>query len=292
MGAARELRARIDSVEETRKITNAMRLIATARLRWAAGKLEGTAPYFRALNEQMLPAIRSGCGGEDEKEQEAPSGPPGLLVVGAERGMAGAFNTNVMQEALRIFQQEPETRIFVVGDRGRRFLQSRGVPMEAEGCFPGGRPDMAMARRICALLLDRFDQGEIGSLRLLYTHMKTRLDLEICRARLLPLTQAGDGAGHSAASFEFVPGRGAVLEDLIPAVLSGYVYCALLSSYGAEQSARVQAMESATRNADGLLDKLEMALRRERQAAVTREITEVSAGALARRQETERSVHA
>ncbi len=288
MGASRELRARIDSVEETRKITNAMRLIATARLRWAAGKLEGTAPYFRALREQMLPAIRSGCGGEEDKnEKEAPSGPPGLLVIGAERGMAGAFNTNVMQEALGIWKRSPETRIFVVGDRGRRFLQSRGVPVEAEGCFPGGRPDMAQARRICTLLLDRFDRGEIGALRLLYTHMKTRLDLELCSSQLLPLTGAGDGEARTETAFEFVPGRGAVLEDLIPAVLSGYVYCALLSSYGAEQSARVQAMESATRNADALLDKLELALRRERQAAVTREITEVSAGALARRQETE-----
>ena len=286
MPGARELRARIDSVEETRKITNAMRLIASARLRWAAGKLEGTAPFFRALEEQMLPAIRSGCVGAETK---APAGPPGLLVIGAERGMAGAFNTNVMQEALRLRKREPETRLFVVGDRGRRFLQSRSVPVEAEDCFPGGRPDRGMARRICALLLDRYEQGEIGALRLLYTHMRTRLDLELRCARLLPLGPAEDGAGEEA-SFEFVPDRRTVLDDLIPAVLSGYLYCALLSSYGAEQSARVQAMETATQNADGLLDKLELSLRRERQAAVTREITEVSAGALARRQEAERSL--
>lgn len=295
MAGTKEIRTRIESVQETRKITNAMYLIASTKLRKARQELDNTRPYFEALRNEIKRVFRT-AGKVDSPyfypdTGETPhDGTYGCLVITADKGLAGAYNQNAIREAMRLLGQHPDTKLFVVGEYGRRFFTQRNIPIEHSFLYTAQNPTMARAREISALLLDGFDRGELQKIFVVYTDMASAMSFQARSTRLLPFRRTyftDDKAGTEqpvTTPFEFLPDIAAVLNSMMPSYVSGFIYSALIDSFCCEQNARMAAMDSANQNAEKLLGELSLEFNRVRQAAITQEITEISAGARAQKQ--------
>ena len=222
-------------------------------------------------------------------EGEAPLDKPnGCLVITADKGLAGAYNQNAIKEALKLLDTHPDTKLYVVGEYGRRFFASHGIPIEHSFLYTAQNPTMARAREISALLLDGFENDRLDKIYVVYTDMGNGMDFQARCTRVLPFhrTHFADSARIEppvTTPVEFLPSVQAVLDSMMPSYVSGFIYSALIDSFCCEQQARMTAMDSANQNAEKLLGELSLEFNRVRQSAITQEITEVSAGARAQR---------
>lgn len=287
MPSAREIRVRMNSIQQTRKITNAMYLISSAKLRKAKQEWDQTRPYFQALKAEVKRIFRTSGHVESrylypDEGELPPDGTYGFLVITADKGLAGAYNQNVLKEAHRLMQEHPQTKLFVVGEYGRQYFQRHQVPIERSFLYTAQNPTMQRAREITAELLDRFDKGELQKIFVIYTDMKNSLTENVSATRILPFHRSAFTAPTDekriTEPFEFFPSVTQVLENIVPSYVSGFIYSALIDSFCSEQSARMNAMNSANENAEKMLGELALAYNRIRQAAITQEITEIVAG--------------
>ena len=292
MAGTKEIKTHIESVRETRKITNAMYLIASTKLRRARAELDNTRPYFNALQREIKRIFRKVSDVESPYfypvgDDSPLKGTYGCLVITADKGLAGAYNQNAIKQAIKLLEEHPDTKLFVVGEYGRRFFASHNIPIEHSFLYTAQNPTMARAREISALLLDRFDRGELKEIYVIYTDMANSISYEARTARVMPFHRSffltAPGEREVREPFEFLPNVAAVLDSMMPSYVSGFIYSALIDSFCCEQSARMTAMDSANQNAENLLGELSLEFNRVRQAAITQEITEVSAGAKAQR---------
>jgi len=194
-----------------------------------------------------------------------------------------------MRVAQQLLERHPDTKLFVVGEYGRRFFDQRKIPIEHSFLYTAQNPTMARAREISALLLDGFDRGELKEIYLIYTDMESAMSAQARSTRLLPFqrthfTGAPAGEGAMTERFEFYPDVGTVLNSVMRSYVTGFIYSALIDSFCCEQNARMTAMDNANRNAGKLMGELSLQYNRVRQSAITQEITEISAGARAQRQ--------
>jgi len=293
--SAREIRVRMNSIQQTRKITNAMYLISSAKLRKAKQEWDQTRPYFQALKAEVKRIFRTSGHVESrylypDEGELPPNGTYGFLVITADKGLAGAYNQNVLKEAHRLLQEHPQTKLFVVGEYGRQYFQRHQVPIERSFLYTAQNPTMQRAREITAELLDRFDKGELQKIFVIYTDMKNSLTENVSATRILPFHRSAFTAPTDekriTEPFEFFPSVTQVLENIVPSYVSGF--SALIDSFCSEQSARMNAMNSANENAEKMLGELALAYNRIRQAAITQEITEVSAGARAQKRKRQK----
>ena len=296
MAGTKEIKTHIESVQETRKITNAMYLIASTKLRKARSELDNTRPYFHALRGEIKRIFRT-AGDVDSyyfyppKGEHTLEGTYGCLVITADKGLAGSYNQNAIREALKLLEQHPDMKLFVVGEYGRRYFAQRNIPIEHSFLYTAQNPTMARAREISALLLDGFDRGELKKIFIVYTDMESAMSFQARTTRLLPFHRTHFEDTHEPpvmAPFEFLPDVRAVLNNMMPSYVSGFIYSALIDSFCCEQQARMTAMDSANQNAEKLLEELSRRYNQVRQSAITQEITEVSAGARAQRQRKDR----
>ena len=298
MASTSEIRRRIGSVRQTQKITHAMYLISQAKLRKAKQELDNTRPYFQALQTEIGRVFNADSTIEsrylipaDPNAKPLP-GVPACLLITAGKGLAGAYNQNVIRQGQQLMAEHPGTALYVVGEYGRRWFAQRGVPVEKSFLYTAQNPTLDRARHIAELLLDRFDAGEINSVWIIYTDMKNGLEATVHQAQVMPLHRerfhAATAATAGDAVYEFVPSAKAVLDNAARSCLTGYIYSALVDSFCSEQSARMTAMNAADQNAEELLKDLSVQFNRARQAAITQEITEVSAGERAQRSKKEK----
>ena len=298
MASTSEIRRRIGSVRQTQKITHAMYLISQAKLRKAKQELDNTRPYFQALQTEIGRVFNADSTIEsrylipaDPNAKPLP-GVPACLLITADKGLAGAYNQNVIRQGQQLMAEHPGTALYVVGEYGRRWFAQRGVPVEKSFLYTAQNPTLDRARHIAELLLDRFDAGEINSVWIIYTDMKNGLEATVHQAQVMPLHRerfhAATAATAGDAVYEFVPSAKAVLDNAVRSCLTGYIYSALVDSFCGEQSARMTAMNAADQNAEELLKDLSVQFNRARQAAITQEITEVSAGERAQRSKKEK----
>ena len=299
MPTAREIRVRIDSIRQTRKITNAMYLISSAKMRKAKQEWDQTRPYFLALRAEVKRIFRTSGHVESRylypDEGETPlTGTYGCLVITADKGLAGAYNQNVLKEAQKMLSAHPDTKLFVVGEYGRQFFQRHRIPIERSFLYTAQNPTMQRAREITGELLTRFNAGELQKIFVIYTDIKNSLTENVNMTRVLPFHRSVFSAPTDekrvTEPFEFFPSVTQVLDNLVPSYVSGFIYSALIDSFCSEQSARMEAMNSANQNAEKMLDELALKYNRIRQAAITQEITEVSAGARAQRAKREQQL--
>lgn len=297
MPSAREIRVRMNSIQQTRKITNAMYLISSAKLRKAKQEWDQTRPYFQALKAEVKRIFRTSGHVESrylypDEGELPPDGTYGFLVITADKGLAGAYNQNVLKEAHRLLQEHPQTKLFVVGEYGRQYFQRHQIPIERSFLYTAQNPTMQRAREITAELLDRFDKGELQKIFVIYTDMKNSMTENVSATRILPFHRSAFTAPTDekriTEPFEFFPSVTQVLENIVPSYVSGFIYSALIDSFCSEQSARMNAMNSANENAEKMLGELALAYNRIRQAAITQEITEVSAGARAQKRKRQK----
>lgn len=298
MASTSEIRRRIGSVRQTQKITHAMYLISQAKLRKAKQDLSNTRPYFDALQTEIGRVFNADSSIESRylMPEDANARPlPGVaacLLITADKGLAGAYNQNAIRQAQQFLAANEGAELYVVGEYGRRWFSQRGIPIEKSFLYTAQNPTLQRARQISELLLERYDAGEINAVHVIYTDMKNGLEATVRQAQLLPLhrerfsTAKADTAGGS--TFEFVPNAAAVLDNAVRSCLTGFIYSALVDSFCSEQSARMTAMNAADQNAEELLKDLSVQYNRARQAAITQEITEVSAGERAQRSKKEK----
>lgn len=292
MANTREIKNRIESVQQTRKITNAMYLIASTKMRKAREELANTRPYFEALRGEIKRVFRTANGVESRyfypTDVTTPrEGTYGCLVVTADKGLAGAYNQNVVKETQKLLSEHPDTKLFVVGEYGRHIFAQRGIPVEQSFLYTAQNPTLERAREICDVLLDGYDRGELTEIFVIYTDLENRLTAQARSTRLLPFHRTSFAAPAKERAvtrpFEFQPSVETVLDALMPSYIAGFIYSALVDSFCAEQNARMTAMDAANRNAEELLSQLSLEYNRVRQSAITQEITEISAGAKAQR---------
>ena len=298
MASTSEIRRRIGSVRQTQKITHAMYLISQAKLRKAKQELDNTRPYFQALQTEIGRVFNADH--TDESPNLHPQDPnasplPGVaacLLITADKGLAGAYNQNAIRQTQQLLAEHDGAALYVVGEYGRRWFMQRGVAIERSFLYTAQDPTLDRARHIAELLLERYDAGEINALWVVYTDMKNGLEAVVRQAQLLPMHRERFQAAAQAAAgddvYEFVPSARAVLDNAVRSCLTGFIYSALVDSFCSEQSARMTAMNAADQNAEELLKDLSVQYNRARQAAITQEITEVSAGERAQRSKKER----
>jgi len=298
--AQKEVKQRIASVKNVQKITRAMEMVAAARLRRAEQRIEALRPYASAIRRMTRQAA--------EASQNVPNIPilkdrpeastVGLVIMTGDRGLAGAFNSQIMRAAIRAAaEHEREGRtveFYASGRRGVSSLTFRG--REAKGQYTGhtDRPAYANAREIADDVVAAYVDGELDRVEVFYNGYVSPLTQEVRREVLLPMQQAtvseasemqedlaedqAEETGHTALT-EYEPEPGEILSRLVPDYVEISIYRALLESTASEHGARMTAMRNASENASEIIDDLTLQLNRERQADITQEIMEVVAGA-------------
>ena len=196
MAGVKEIKARIEGVQETRKITNAMYLVASTKLRHAREALDRTRPYFDATRREVARVFRSNAVAESryffhEDGSIPKNGVCGVLVITADKGLAGSYNMNAIRKAEAILKEKPEARLFVVGEYGRRHFKMRKTPTEENFLYTAQDPTLDRARAICTLLLDLYDRKELNEILAVYTDMQSSLSSTAQVTRLLPLERSG-----------------------------------------------------------------------------------------------------
>ena len=298
MATTKEIKNRIGSVKDTQKITNAMYLIASTKLRKAKSELELTRPFFHALQTEIKRIFAISEDVENKYfypatgEVDLP-GSYGYLVITADKGLAGAYNQNIIKETLHLMKMHENPKLFVVGEYGRHYFTAHNIPIERSFLYTAQNPTIGRAREIASILLDLFDRKELAKIFIIYTDMRGAISTQTCSADLLPFRREKFIASEKYEgkhSFEFTPSMEAVLDSIVPSYLTGYIYSALIDSFCSEQNARMNAMDSSNRNAQELLEELSVQYNHIRQDAITQEITEVSSGAKSMKKKARKSV--
>lgn len=289
MPSMKEIKNHITSVRETQKITNAMYLIASTKMQKAKAALDKTRPYFDALRSEIKRVFRTVDNVIDGKyfypdiDDEPLDGTYGYLVITADKGLAGSYNQTVIKETAAMLGAHPDARVFVVGEYGRRYFRNHDVEIDEKFLYTAQDPTLARAREICAYLLELYDRGEIEKIYIIYTDFINGNTLEAKTTRLLPFHQdyfaPPSGEKKVEQPFEFNPDPNALLEYLVPSYITGFIYSALVDSFCCEQNSRMNAMNSANRNADEILTDLGRQFHYTRQKVITQEITEIASGA-------------
>ena len=291
MASSKLLKERIESIQDTRKITNAMYLIASTKLRKARAELDRTRPYFDALRSEIKRVFRTVEGVESRYfypgDDHPLRGTYAYLVITADKGLAGMYNQNVLREAQRLLNEHADAKLFVVGEYGRQYFAHHQIPVERSFLYTAQNPTMQRAREISSTLLDFYDSGQVQKIFVIYTDMKNAMTEEAKSTRLLPFHRQTFASRPEEKAvktpFRFEPSIETVLDTLIPSYVSGFLYSALVDSFCSEQNARMTAMRTANDNAEALLATLSSDYQRLRQAEITQEITEITAGAAAQR---------
>ncbi len=297
MANAGEIKNRIKSIQDIRKITNAMYLISTTKLRRAKLELDKTRPYFLTLKEEIgdiffdVPGVRSKYFWSEERPipNRRRVKRSACLVITSDKGLAGAYNHNVLKlamdymEAQDYMPQAEKAMLFVVGEYGRQFFRQKKIPVAKSFLYTAQNPSINRAREITNVITSLYNRGDIDEVHMIYTDMQNGVTTEVREQKLLPLDkddfQQTSVKNTNYTEEDFVPSVKQILDNLVPSYLTGFIFSALVDSFCSEQNARMLAMDSAGRNAEEMLHELSMEYNRVRQAAITQEITEVAAGA-------------
>jgi F-type H+-transporting ATPase subunit gamma len=290
MAKFREIRSRIVGVENTAKITSAMKMVAAAKLRRAQEAITATRPYTRKLSDllQFLASTDEGAALSplfEERELDRVA----VIVVAADRGLCGAFNTNVLRTAQAYIdstwdahRQSGRLDVIPIGRRAVDFFVKRGYPVAAS--YPGIFSDLAfpVVRSIVTELVNAFLERRVDRVDVVYTEFRTALRQTVVRSQFLPVPKL-EATKHVNVDYIFEPGRTELLGSLLPKYLNTRLWTVLLDSNAAEQGARMTAMENATQNARELVRTLRLSANKARQSSITTEILEIVSGAEALR---------
>lgn len=290
MASASEIRARINGISETKKITDAMYMVSSAKMRKALRELERTMPYFQMLTETVdtlwrhLPPNGNRYF-QFSEEDEKPHKSRGILLITSDKGLAGSYNQTAIRECEAYMKRHPNTTLFIIGRYGRRYFTNKKINFVKDFLYSSDRPQLLDARRISNELLQYYDDGRLDEINVVYTDYN-KSTTECKMIHILPLQRTNFTPSHSLADTvdrEFFPSPDEVLRGMIPSYVMGFIYGCLVESYCSEQQARMLAMKGASDNAEKILKELKVQYNEVRQAAITEEMIEISAGAMAQR---------
>lgn len=288
MASAKEIQDRMRSIKDTLKITNAMYMISSSKLKKSKKMLADTEPYFYTLQSEMsrilrhLPDMNSiyfKTNAEiPERKRKA-----GYIVITADKGLAGSYNHNILKLAEEELEKRDDYKLFVLGELGRHYFEQKGINIDKQFHFVVQDPSLSRARRIAEDLLKLYHENQLDELYIIYTTMVNAMQEEAQVAQLLPLKKTDFKIPVQIdiplEGLALKPSAEEVMDHIVPNYVVGFVYGALVEAFSCEQNARMMAMEGATNSAKQMLKELDIEYNRARQAAITQEITEVIAGA-------------
>ena len=292
MASITEIRSRMRSVEQTLKITNAMYLISSAKVKKARKQLSEVERYFDRLAKTILDIFRHSPdlqhryieGHEKPKEERK----TGFVVITGDKGLAGAYNHNVLKLAESYLARKKDPTLFLIGQMGRHYFEKKHISIDGEFMYTAQDPTLERAREIVDTLVELFEQGALDDIYLVFTHTYSAMRMEPEIIKLLPLDRAMLSARRGLSEADqyrdvvrYESSKEAVLDVLVPGVLKGYMFAALVESFCSEQNARMTAMDTASDSAKEMLSSLSLEFNRARQGAITQEITEIAGGAAA-----------
>ncbi len=285
----RAIKRRIGSVKSTQKITRAMELIASSRIIKAQQRVDEARPYAEAMR-RLMASVGRNAGNIDHPllRQRDEVGTVGMIVITADRGLAGAYNSNVIRAAERDMEEHRETQLFLSGKKGVTYFRFRGHDFEHSWTGHSDRPRIEDARAVAKAAAAAFSEGEVDEVRLAYTRFESALVQRSTVSKLLPvpreeLEDETEQEPGSVAQYVFEPEPEEILAYLLPRYIEGSVYQGMLEAAASEHAARRRAMKAATDNADELIEGLTRTYNQARQAEITTEIMEVVGGAEALR---------
>ncbi|MBQ7658549.1 MAG: ATP synthase F1 subunit gamma [Butyrivibrio sp.] len=304
MANIKEIRERISSVNDTRKITNAMYLISSTKLRKAKKILSETEPFFFSTKAMIERVVKNLPEGTEHIFLESKNDIPetkkkrGYIVLTDDKGLAGAYNHNAIKLAEEALAKEKgEYKLFVIGEVGRYHFNSENVDIEEYFSFTSQNPTLHRARKISAEIMDYFYDRKIDEFYIIYTIVRGN----ICEAKmekLLPLDflttlyqKRAPIHGNMYEEFLMDPSPEAVLDNIVPNYVTGFIYGAMVESFCSVQQSRMMAMDNANKNAEQMIVDLKKSYNRQRQAMITQEITEVVSGAKALKRSKEVKKH-
>lgn len=288
MASAKEIQDRMRSIKDTLKITNAMYMISSSKLKKSKKMLADTEPHFYTLQSEMsrilrhLPDMNSiyfKTNAEiPERKRKA-----GYIVITADKGLAGSYNHNILKLAEEELEKRDDYKLFVLGELGRHYFEQKGINIDKQFHFVVQDPSLSRARRIAEDLLKLYHENQLDELYIIYTTMVNAMQEEAQVAQLLPLKKTDFKIpvpiDIPLEGLALKPSAEEVMDHIVPNYVVGFVYGALVEAFSCEQNARMMAMEGATNSAKQMLKELDIEYNRARQAAITQEITEVIAGA-------------
>ena len=283
MASMRDIKRRKSSISSTQQITKAMKLVSTVKLQKAKNRAEQTDPYFNYMYKTVSSMLaRSGnidhpylTAGDSKKKA--------VVVITSNRGLAGGYNSNIVKLITGSDFDKEDLDIYAVGGKGAETLERRGyhiADLQTEMMEAPTYPDAAS---LCNRVLDAFTSGEVGEIYLAYTHFKNTVSQEAKLIKLLPVEIEPDSEENQASDsnilMNYEPNEEEALDMIIPKYVTSLFYGALVEAVASENGARMQAMDSATSNAEEMISDLSLKYNRARQGSITQELTEIIAGA-------------
>lgn len=279
----RDIKRRKESVQSTQQITKAMKLVATVKLQKARGKAESNKPYFNMLYDTICSILAMTKNVDHEYLKESDCKKKAVIVITSNRGLAGGYNSNIVKMVAGAGFPQEDTYVYAVGRKGIEGLTRKGYSVYKDFSEVINEPLFSDATNMSKELLTQYSRGEVGEIYIAYTNFKNTVTQEPKLVKLLPLSEdefvKKDENADSKLLMNFEPTPEEVLDMIIPKYMSNIIFGAFLESVASENGARMQAMDSATNNAEDMIASLSLKYNRARQGAITQELTEIIAGA-------------
>lgn len=281
MASMRDIKRRKSSIQSTQQITKAMKLVSTVKLQRAKGRAEKSKSYFECMYETVTSMLAK-TGGLDHKFLKPGDSPKkAVILITSNRGLAGGYNSNAIKLVTQSDFSKEDLVLYTVGKKGKEFMERHGYAVAADYSEFIDEPLYVDAMNISKELLTAFATGEIGEIYLAYTGFKNTVSHEPKMLKLLPVEIEEEGAesAPNQALMNFEPADDQALDMIIPKYITSLIFGAMVESVASENGARMQAMDSATSNAEEMISNLTLLYNRARQGSITQELTEIIAGA-------------
>ncbi|MDR1635724.1 MAG: ATP synthase F1 subunit gamma [Treponema sp.] len=293
MANLRDVRLRMRAIRQTLQVTKAMNLISTAKLRKGRRVLEDTEPYFTRIQKSMFDILSSA--GQVRSQFFKPRRPPGedyrtaIMAITSDKGLAGGYNANIFRQVMDLAGRVSKPLLILTGAIGQRYFINSPYLILENFSFRSQMPTVEDAKEIADYLISQFEWGMFGEVYVVYTHMYSSIKLLPTERQILPLDlgriqedlSRAEGQERAELQFEFLPSPEEVFNALVPLYIKGIVYGSLVESYVSEQSARMAAMDEASKSAEDMLAGLRISYNRVRQAGITNEMSEIVSGSAA-----------
>lgn len=281
MASMRDIKRRKSSIQSTQQITKAMKLVSTVKLQRAKQHAEQSKAYFNCMYETVNSMLAKTGNLDHPYLKKGSSEKKAVILITSNRGLAGGYNSNVVKLITRGELKKEDLKIYAVGRKGREAMQRNGYEIVAEYSEMVEEPSYAEAMMLSRTLLDSYAAGEIGEIYLAYTGFKNTVVHEPKLLKLLPVEPVvqEQSTEEDKTLMNFEPEDDEALDLIIPKYVTSLIYGGLVEAVASENGARMQAMDSATSNAEEMIDDLSLMYNRARQGSITQELTEIIAGA-------------
>jgi F-type H+-transporting ATPase subunit gamma len=279
MASMRDIKRRRSSIQSTQQITKAMKLVSTVKLQKARGRAEQANPYFNYMYNTVCSMLARSSNIDHPYLTAGDSSKKAVVVITSNRGLAGGYNSNVVKLITESEFKKEDLDIYAIGGKGVEMLARKGYNVVADASEVIESPTYQDAVAMCERVLKSFTDGEIGEIYLAYTHFKNTVSQEPQLMKLLPVEIDPEESDNSNILMNYEPGEEEALDEIIPKYVTSLFYGALVEAVASENGARMQAMDSATSNAEDMISDLSLKYNRARQGSITQELTEIIAGA-------------